>query len=1010
MGARGHTQSDPAVRVKRQPAATFLHILASQSPRSAMDQTARPSSRDDFTIAIICALTIEADAVVALFDRYWDDDEEKGNASPYDKAPGDAASYSAGRIGRHNVVVVHMPRDGKARAASVATYCRMSWPGVKLALVVGICGAVPFTASDDEIILGDVVISEAVIQFDLGRRLPGQQFIRKDTLLDSPGRPSEEILGLLAKLKGVRDKKKPQTKMESYLAKLREDPDLKAAYPGVEHDALFAADYDHLKDGEACFAAGCSGDLIKRDRLAIDKPGPSIHFGLIASGDTVMKSAGDRDSIAKKEGVIAFEMESAGLWGVFPCIVVKGVCDYADSHKAKGWQRYAAATAAACSKAFLEHWAPSLQAEKKRPAETPRSTPSQWHRPYQYLPLQKNRRFVGRTSILNTLHQKLFSDDDDEASRRVAIVGLGGVGKTQVALQTAYWVRENKPEWHVFWVPALSIASFDQACRAIARMIWPDGSDKGDAKELLRRYLESDDSGRWILIVDNADDEDLVEGQEQGICDFLPESDRGRILFTTRAQEIAFRLAENEIVNLSQMEDDDAFELLGKSLGDQSLLEDRKTVAELLSVLTRLPLAITQAAAYLTVTKITVNEYLRLLQNTEHDMVEVLETEFADPTRYNTRHHGTSNAVARTWVVSFEQIRKNPDAARLLSFMAQVEYKAIPLSMLPPAETDQKMARAIGVLDGYSFLSMREDRKTCDMHRLVHLASQVWVKKQDPVGEQRRAALQHLETIFFTDEWEERETWRYLLAHVVKAIKVEAEDESWGKEECELGFWAGKCLRREGRGREAMQLLERVVAVRKTALIETHPDRLMSQHELARTYRKSGRVKEAITLLEQVVAAQEITLAETHSHRLSSQHELARAYHADDRVKEAITLLELVVAVQETTLDETHPDRLRSQRKLASVYLDDGRVKEAIALLEQAVAIHETTLTETHPERLRSQAYLASSYYKDGQTDRAVGLLRLVVAGYQKTSSVDHPNRLRAERWLNRYLREQGAS
>jgi nucleoside phosphorylase len=96
-----------------------------------------------------------------------------------------------------------------------------------------------------------------------------------------------------------------------------------------------------------------------RIRLEQQEIQPAVHFGLIASGDTVMKSGTERDDITRQEGIIAFEMESAGVWDIFPCTVIKGACDYADSHKTKKWQRYAAATAAACAKAFLEFWEPS---------------------------------------------------------------------------------------------------------------------------------------------------------------------------------------------------------------------------------------------------------------------------------------------------------------------------------------------------------------------------------------------------------------------------------------------------------------------------------------------------------------------------------------------------------------------------------------------------------------------------------------------------------------------------
>jgi nucleoside phosphorylase len=325
--------------------------VSDQSPPSA---PIRPQTRDNFEIAIICALTLEADAVEALFDHRWDDE-----GRPYDKAPGDPNAYSTGAIGRHNVVLAHMPGMGKANAATVATNCRVSFPNIKLALVVGVCGVIPRKPDGSEIVLGDVIISDGVVQYDFGRQLP-EGFVRKDTLLDSLGRPNIEIRALLGKLKGIQGRKSLRDRMAGYMTVLRSEPELSAEYPGIARDKLFDPAYRHITDQKTCDECGCNGPGVSRSRLEQGNPQSTVHFGLIASGDTVMKSGEERDIIAKQDGIIGFEMESAGVWDCFPCIVIKGACDYADSHKTKVWQRYAAATAAACMKAFLFHLVPSL--------------------------------------------------------------------------------------------------------------------------------------------------------------------------------------------------------------------------------------------------------------------------------------------------------------------------------------------------------------------------------------------------------------------------------------------------------------------------------------------------------------------------------------------------------------------------------------------------------------------------------------------------------------------------
>jgi tetratricopeptide (TPR) repeat protein len=208
-----------------------------------------------------------------------------------------------------------------------------------------------------------------------------------------------------------------------------------------------------------------------------------------------------------------------------------------------------------------------------------------------------------------------------------------------------------------------------------------------------------------------------------------------------------------------------------------------------------------------------------------------------------------------------------------------------------------------------------------------------------------------------------------------------------------------------GQMTESVALLEHVVKVWETTLAETHPDRLASQHELAIAYQANGQTTEAIVLLEHVVRIRETTLTESHPDRLTSQHELASAYQANGQTTEAIVLLEHVVKVEETTLAETHPDRLISQHTLASAYQANGQTIEAVALLEHVVKVEETTLAETHPDRLASQHTLASAYQANGQTIEAVALLEYVVKVRETTLAETHPNRLASQHELARAYR-----
>ncbi|KAF5616441.1 hypothetical protein F25303_13523 [Fusarium sp. NRRL 25303] len=967
----------------------------------------RPKNRRGFELAIICALPLEADAIEALFDYCWD-----SHGPPFGKAAHDTNSYLTGVISCHNVVLVRTPGMGKVHAAAAASSCRVSFPNVKIALVVGVCGVAPFKRDGEEIVLGDVVISEGIIQYDFGRRLPGQ-FIPKEGPLDSLGRPNQEIRGVLAQAKGISGRQLLVSEMARYLSILRKNPEFCAQYPGVAYDMLFEASYRHIEDQKSCEQVGCSGKLVLRRRLQATGPSPTpaIHFGLMASGDSVMKSGEDRDREVEARDVIAFEMEGAGVWDILPCIVIKGACDYADSHKSKVWQRYAAATAAACAKAFLRFWVPpplgqliyvqdaenDMPPSKRVRLEVPEgafTVRKLQDQPVFIVPFLENPLFIGRADVLMNLQSLLFENNN----RKVALVGLGGIGKTQIALQLAYQVKEKKQDYSVFWVPALSRASFEQACTQIMDACGIPTTDNSDAIETVCQHLSSKRAGKWLLVVDNADDMQTVmgsKGADKGLYRLLPQSDQGRLLFTTRHQKVAISVAGRNILDVPAMSRDEARSYFKKALIQEMSSIDEQVWNQLLTLLTHLPLAITQAAAYLNVNQISLMEYLQLFENTDRDRIELLSAEFQDDTRYEQ----SQDPVATTWFISFNQIQKADElASRILMFLAYIEPKGVPQSMLPEGESQQQLTRAIGTLCGYRFLDRRGSSKVFDMHSLVHMAIRSWVVENDSEKEQSNAAIARLRGVFPTDDWENRDLWRQYLPHAIKLLRCP--EDGWNDELCELGYWVGRCLAVDGRVTEAVKLLEHVVAIEETTLAEDHPDRLASQHELAGVYKANGQIEEAVKLLEHVVAIEETTLAENHPSRLASQHELAGVYQVNRQIEEAVKLLEHVVAIQETTLAEDHPDRLASQHALAGVYKANGQIAEAVKLLEHVVKVRETTLAENHPSRLASQHALAGVYQANGQIEEAVKLLEHVVAIKEMTLAENHPDRLASQHAL----------
>ena len=594
------------------------------------------------------------------------------------------------------------------------------------------------------------------------------------------------------------------------------------------------------------------------------------------------------------------------------------------------------------------------------------------------------------------MEEKLIIRSD---CQKLAVVGLGGAGKTQVALELAYTVKERWPTYSIYWVPAVSGESFEQAYRDIATQCSvPLNPTEEDPKESVRRYLNSGSAGKWLLVVDNADDQEVlfgVSGELGGVTGYLPESENGLTLFTTRSREVAVSLAGSDVIEIQEMDHQEAESFLTRSLTRKDLLNDRMVATELLNELAFLPLAIAQAAAYLNAMQISIREYLSLLRSTEQDLFSLLSREFRD----NTRYRNSRNAVAATWLISFDQIRRSDSlAADLLSFMSCIENKAIPRSMLPTVEPEERMAHAIGTLRAYAFVTKRADTDSYDMHRLVHLATKVWLDKQDALQKVKEEATIHLAESFPSDDYTNRATWREYFPHAFQSLRITKELNI--KARFDLCMAVGRCLLVDGRVGEAVFWLSECCSWWQGHFPEDHHDRLTSQHMLARAYQADGQVSKAVILLKQVVAIEEKVLKEDHPHRLASQHELARVYQADGQVSKAVILLEQVVAIEEKVLKEDHPSRLASQHQLASAYQADGQVSKAVILLEQVVAIKEKVLKEDHPDRLVSQHQLASAYKADGQVSKAVILLEQVVAIAEKVLKKDHPSRLASQHEL----------
>lgn len=302
---------------------------------------AKPRLRqDEYTVGWISALPIEYAAAAEMLDEEHESTIRKD---------GDTTLYTLGRICGHNVVIACLPAGliGIVSAASIATGLANRFPNAKIGLMVGIGGGVP---SNADIRLGDVVVGQpgnghgGVVQYDMGRRLPNGLF-EKTGHLDKPPRL---LLSALSQVQA--NHFRGRSTFASYLSTLEQIENFSRDEAGP--DRLFRSTYQH-QGGSSC--AGCDQqELVPRDARSQRKP-VQFHYGMIASANSLVKDGLERDRLCRDlDGkILCFEMEAAGLMNDYPCLVIRGVCDYADSHKNKKWQPYASATAAAYAKEIL---------------------------------------------------------------------------------------------------------------------------------------------------------------------------------------------------------------------------------------------------------------------------------------------------------------------------------------------------------------------------------------------------------------------------------------------------------------------------------------------------------------------------------------------------------------------------------------------------------------------------------------------------------------------------------
>jgi nucleoside phosphorylase len=258
------------------------------------------------------------------------------------RRPNDNNAYTLGSIKNHNIVIACLPQDqfGNNTAAIVLTDLKRTFPSIRHGLIVGIGGGAPGKL---DIRLGDIIVGTRVMQYDFGKVMAGGKI--KTTAV--PRVPDYSLRTAVTNLRAGHELNSSRV---SGILQERMKSLANYNHPNAA-DRLFQVSYRH--DPSMANCQTCDQSQLEQ-REARRSCEPKIHYGGIASSNQVMKDAITRDRLAQELDIICFEMEAAGLMDVLPCLPIRGICDYSDSHKAKDWQKYAAAVAAAYAREFLE--------------------------------------------------------------------------------------------------------------------------------------------------------------------------------------------------------------------------------------------------------------------------------------------------------------------------------------------------------------------------------------------------------------------------------------------------------------------------------------------------------------------------------------------------------------------------------------------------------------------------------------------------------------------------------
>ncbi|KAH7128714.1 hypothetical protein B0J11DRAFT_277234 [Dendryphion nanum] len=955
-------------------------------------------SPTEYSVGWVCALPIELAAAQAMLD-------EKHAEQPPDNH--DPNLYTLGRIGNHNVVLICLPAGqvGIGPAAAGATRMLSKFRSIRFGLMVGVGGGVP--SAEVDIRLGDVAISQphnqhgGVVQYDYGKTGKDGHMTRTGSL--SP--PPKALLSVVSQLRANR-----HLGISSLAAHLTVFDQLQDfSRQTARADVLFEATYNHSGD-PSC--ERCSRERIVQRKARKHEEEVMVHYGTIASGSQVMKDGVTRDRLsAELGGVLCFEMEAAGLMNDFPCLVVRGICDYADSHKNKVWQPYAAATAAACAKEIMSLIPAAEVAVMEAVGET---LQPQVPLSLQGVPVVS--RFVHRDAELKEL-ERLLPISSLVASRRNVVVvhGLGGIGKTQLAVEFA---RRHQSRYSgVFWLDGSTETSVKQSFTDMMRRL-PRRELAADGVEMLKhstldvnvavreclQWLSLPSNHGWLLIFDNVDRDfyDKNDSQAYNVKSYFPYADHGSILITSR---LASLQKHGSGVKVGTVATEQARAILEMNAGREA-----KDATVLLERLNGLPLALTQAGSYIRETNLSATAYAGYYDEMWEDLMK-------KQGRFPLEEYKDRN-VLTTWIMSYEQVqRQSEEAAGLLKLWGFLdcgelwyglvaailklrEKVEIPAWLLKIAESELEFVDAVGLLSRYSLIEATEGSDSYSMHAVLHKWCSQLVQGEEKDGICSVAAGIVAWNVPSENEVEFWTKQKRIIAHGV-SVSRQMREYSMSPEGRATGAsiqpWVfynlGFLLSGEDR-REAEKMYLRALQGYEKAWGPEHTSTLMTVNNLGVFYASIGKLDKAEEMYQRALQGKEQTQGLEHTSTLNTVNSLGILYADLGKLDEAEKMYQRALQGYERALGLEHRSTLNTVNNLGILYAKLGKLDRAEEMYQRALQKKEKVLGLNHTSTLNTVNNLGSLYANLGKLDKAKEMYQRALQGKEKILGLEHTSTL----------------